>query len=533
METLYNGIVLADDWLKNATPPSGIEADIPYLQAPPAVIDISVGRQLFVDSFLIAETDLQPTYHRAKKHPKNPVLKPETVWETEETLPLACPKGGGVWYDEAYGCYRMWYEAGWLNELAYAESSDGIHWKRPVLDPVTGSNLLFSSEQVIPVRNTDGTMTQISGKDLQPDSTSVWIDSTADPKERYKLFFRPPTRKGLYDPAIVATSSDGIHWENFRYTPTIGDRSTAFYNPFRKKWVYSIRDYWKSRSRRYRECDDFLDGAAWIEEEAVHWLAADSKDTDNPFTSSPISLYNTDVIAYESILVGMFEAWYGPDNTECLKTGCPKHTALMPMYSRDGFHFSRPNRTPLIQEDPDSWDKGYIQSVTGGLIVHEDTLWLYYTGVSGDSSRITDSEYTNGMYAGGATGIAILRRDGFVSMGSSQGGYLMTRLLTAKDTHYLFVNLDGAMTVDVLMDDGTTFTSLPVECDSTRQQVLFEDFDLAVLAGTIFRLRFRLKKGQLYAFWFSDSNYGNSDGYLAAGKPRLEEGCLKRALVSD
>lgn len=516
MEQLYNGICLPDSWLQSSTSPGGAEADIPYLQDPPAVIDVSMGRQLFVDSFLIEETNLQSTYHKARKHPQNPVFKPETHWETEETLPLACPKGGGVWYDEVYGCYRMWYEAGWLNKFAYAESADGICWERPVLDPKTGSNLLFTSEQVIPVRNTDGAMTEISGKDMRPDSTSVWIDPTADSRERYKLFFRPPTRKGLYDPAIVATSSDGFHWENFRYTPLIGDRSTVFYNPFRKKWVYSIRDYWRSRSRRYRECDNFLEGSCWTKEEAVRWLAADGRDTENPFTNSPISLYNTDTIAYESILVGMFEAWYGPDNAECLQTGRPKHTALVPMYSRDGFHFSRPTRIPLIQEDADRWDRGYIQSVTGGLVVHEDTIWLYYTGVSGDSSRITDSEFTNGMYAGGATGIAILRRDGFVSVGSPTGGQLMTRRLTAKDTHHLFVNLDGGMTVDVLTEDGATFTSLPVECDSTRQQVCFDNFDLAALAGTTFRLRFRLEKGQLYAFWFSGDPDGNSGGYPGA-----------------
>lgn len=516
MEQLYNGICLSDDWLQNATPPGGAEADIPYLQSPPDVIDVSAGRQLFVDSFLIEKTDLSPTYHKAKKHPQNPVFKPETFWETQETLPLACPKGGGVWYDEAYGCYRMWYEAGWLNKFAYAESQDGICWERPVLDEKTGSNLLFQPEQVFPIQNTDGTMTEIPGKDLQPDSTSVWIDPTADPKARYKLFFRPPTRKGLYDPAMVATSEDGIHWENFRYTPNIGDRSTVFYNPFRKKWVYAIRDYWQSRSRRYRECDDLLAGAAWTQEEAVRWLVADGKDTENPFTNSPISLYNTDIIAYESILVGMFEAWYGPDNTECLKTGRPKHTALIPMYSRDGFHFSRPNRQSLIQEDPDSWDKGYIQSVTGGLIVHEDTLWLYYTGVCGDSNKITDSEYTNGMYAGGATGIAILRRDGFVSIGNPTGGYLLTRPLTAKDTRHLFVNLDGAMTVEVITEEGAVIASLPVEGNSTRAQVSFENFDSATLAGTTFRLRFRLQHGQLYAFWFSETPAGNSGGYPGA-----------------
>ena len=168
MEKLYNNIILPDDFANEPSDPDRV----PYILNPPEVIDVTVGRQLFVDDFLIEETDLMVEYHKARKYEGNPVLFPETPWEIAQS-PVACPKSGGVWYDEAYACYRMWYEAGWLNKLAYAESSDGIHWERPVLDPETGSNLLFSSEQVIPVRNTDGTMTQISGKDMKPDSNSV------------------------------------------------------------------------------------------------------------------------------------------------------------------------------------------------------------------------------------------------------------------------------------------------------------------------------------------------------------------------
>lgn len=59
MERLYNNIVLPDIW-----PPRNQETTldkplaVPYLQNKPDVIDISVGRQLFVDDFLIAQTDL-------------------------------------------------------------------------------------------------------------------------------------------------------------------------------------------------------------------------------------------------------------------------------------------------------------------------------------------------------------------------------------------------------------------------------------------------------------------------------------------
>ena len=59
-EVLYNGITLPKVW-----PPRDMEPDVhrpmpvPYLQSPPDVIPIDVGRQLFVDDFLIEYTDLE------------------------------------------------------------------------------------------------------------------------------------------------------------------------------------------------------------------------------------------------------------------------------------------------------------------------------------------------------------------------------------------------------------------------------------------------------------------------------------------
>ncbi len=41
---------------------------VPYLQSPPSVIPIDVGRQLFVDDFLIEKTDLERTFHAAEKY---------------------------------------------------------------------------------------------------------------------------------------------------------------------------------------------------------------------------------------------------------------------------------------------------------------------------------------------------------------------------------------------------------------------------------------------------------------------------------
>ena len=45
-----------------------------------------------------------------------------------------------------------------------------------------------------------------------------------------------------YDHALLLyVSPDGIHWAKIGQTGRAGDRSTFFYNPFRKVWVFSVR----------------------------------------------------------------------------------------------------------------------------------------------------------------------------------------------------------------------------------------------------------------------------------------------------
>src|SRR4249920_3738850 len=73
-ELLYNGIRLPAVWpprIKDV-PAEPVVPD--YLKSPPAVIPIDVGRQLFVDDFLVAETNLTRTNHRPTLYAKNPVL---------------------------------------------------------------------------------------------------------------------------------------------------------------------------------------------------------------------------------------------------------------------------------------------------------------------------------------------------------------------------------------------------------------------------------------------------------------------------
>ncbi|MBQ8508535.1 MAG: glycosyl hydrolase family 32 [Clostridia bacterium] len=518
MEKLYNNIILADDFQSKPSRPD----DVPYLKNPPEVINVTVGRQLFVDDFLIEETTLTPTYHMAKKFDGNPVLKPEMPWEKETGSASTTPKGGGVWYDEEEKIFKMWYEACWLNQMCYATSKDGIHWERPDLGLEPGTNKIMLWKGKAP---------ENPERWLRPDSTAVFIDYDAPKEQRYKLALHGPSS---HSPGVAATSADGIHWENITKTGLADDRTTMFYNPFRKKWVYSIRSAWHDRSRDYIECDDLLAGAKWELSDRHNWLACDEFDRPDPyFCHSNVAdksdsvytpgLYNIDCVGYESIMLGMFELHQGLSNKTFGDAGVPKITDLMPIYSRDGYHFSRPCRDPFIPSSRyrGAWDRGYVQSVGGVCIIHGDELWIYYTGFAGDERygrAWSDDDNKTGMYMNGATGIAKLRRDGFVSMDGS--GSILTRKLEFSGKRSLHVNAAGSVKAAILSADGRILAeSAPFAGDSTNAKLDFGGFDVASLNGQVIRLRFDVS-GSIYAFGFADEK-GDFGGAHAAGVVKL------------
>ena len=523
-ELLYNGIQLPAQWPpRNINPQNYDPMDVPYLASPPRVIPINVGRQLFVDDFLIEKTTLTRQFYTPKKIDSNPIFKPETPLEHAPFgIPGATPKDGGIWWDPKDKLFKMWYEAGWLYTMAYATSEDGINWVRPELDIDHGTNRIFP--------------------EIAADSSTVFIDyDTKNENERFKMFLRPPNTvqgvKRKFNRGYVAVSPDGIHWTEPLETGICGDRTTIFYNPFRKKWVFSLRntgEFGKSsigRSRYYLEHDDFLKGAKWETAEPVFWTGADRLDLPDPEIGDKAQLYNLSAVGYESIMLGMHQIHLGPDNEICLKAATPKITELKISFSRDGFHWDRPNRDVFIKatRKQGDWDRGYVQSVGGICTVVGDQLRIHYIGFKGDESKKHSVYVKNGMHSFGSAGIAVLRRDGFASMkGDRKGGELTSRVVTF-DGRYLFVNAnckDGELKVEVLNEDGSVIRKfsaancVPVKVDSTIHQVSWKGGDdLSSLSKKKVKFRFHLKNGELYAFWVSPEQSGASHGYNAAGGP--------------
>ena len=518
-ETLYNGIVLETN-PKDRTPMAKYgryPLPVPYLDRPPAVISVDIGRQLFVDDFLIGSTTMTRTWHKAQKDPRNPVLRPETDLERGKlgpfNAPMSAPFSGGVWYDGRDALYKCWYCAGWFDGTAYAWSTNGVDWVRPELKAVPGTNRIVKPETA-------------DGKRCNRDSAAVVMDPDATDGYRFKLFLWSRPQGGE-----LFVSKNGTDWEGRTACGDSGDRSTIFYNPFRKVWCYSLRSFWSARARNYAECADFLAGASYPNE--VVWMRTDCRDQperswiycdpDRYFDREPNapSLYNLDVVAYESLMLGAFSILSGADNGDCGERMVPKMTDLHLGFSRDGFHFSRAeDRSPFIagSRRAGAWDRGYLHSNAALCLVRDDELLFYYTGFSGHSD---DPTVQDGLYTQAQMGIARLRRDGFASMDAGAcGGELVTRPIVFTRGDRLYVNANaagGELKAELVDENGQVLAaSQKAFSGNATKAVVLEG--LAPFAGKTVRIRFTAKDAQLYAFWFSDAA-GRSRGYLAGGSP--------------
>lgn len=141
-ELLPNGITLPTPW-----PPQRTAADmqslapmpVPYLTNPPAVIPVNLGRQLFVDDFLIESNTLKRTWHPATLHSNNPVLKPDREWEKLGGA-MAMPFSDGVWLDPWCPLTPPQFKP--------EEIQDPVALVERLLNPGTNAPAKFLSEQL-------------------------------------------------------------------------------------------------------------------------------------------------------------------------------------------------------------------------------------------------------------------------------------------------------------------------------------------------------------------------------------------------
>ena len=556
-DTLHNGIRLPAEWPPRTMDPAVREPmPVPYLDSPPPVVPIDVGRQLFVDSFLIERTDLKRVFHAARKYEGNPILVPETDAEQELGAATACPFDDGIVYDPVTKKFLLWYVASFhwdpLHYLgpghtAVAVSDDGLHWERPDLDIVPGTNLVLPHES--PRRSRD--------------SFCPLLDHAAeDPSERFKayLFMRladPGRSRRQPNENWLLTSGDGVHWEHAGRFPARGaDGTTLHYNPFRRKWVLNLkRGYAGMRGRTYIERDRFgeflrlreatADEAArqvrrrdqpppGLSEGEVLWVGADRLDLPDPdwVVQEPTQLYMLEVVPYESIMLGLFAIHYGPHNDVCTQGKFPKLTQIKLGYSRDGIPLASPGPGGVHRSHQAGWRLGPGLPETGVRLRHSSGTDSISTTRGSPASPPPECATSMPVAAPTSPRSAAtvsspwmpVRRPGSWSPGRSPS-----------TGRHLFVNLDapkGELRVEVLGPDGGAIEPfsiercIPIRGDATRIRVRWRGAaDLSTAGGTRgtpTRFRFRLTNGSLYAFWVTSDPGGKSHGYVASGGPGFD-----------
>ncbi len=445
-------------------------------------IDLSQS-QLFLDDEIIEENILvQRTMHPPERFGHQPVLTHDRPWESRAVLLY-----GTVIRDEETGLFKMWYlgykKAGPLSErtlICYAESEDGLHWEKPELGLC---EFRGSKENNIVFFLQDG---------LIDNHGVLYTPDDPDENRRYKMLFyasygKGNPRNGLY----VAFSPNGIRWkmEPEPVLPGIGDRTTVMFDHFTGKYVTYCREpeILNRLGRRVicrSESEDFLH---WSDPKLV--LASDLDDPCH------IQFYSLTAYNYESLYIGILEIYYPLEQKLDLQLTC----------SRDGVNWRRVgNRQVFFPKGPEGhWDSTWVSMGCNPPVLHEGRLWMWYGGRSTPHGAPYPCPE-------GSIGLALLRKDGFVSLEAGNAEGTVTTKPFVWPGGVLEINGQthhGWIRVEVLDMNGKIIPGLsfgechPLTSDCIDYQVSWKGAkDLNLLAGGKIKLRFGIKNAHLYSF---------------------------------
>jgi hypothetical protein len=465
------------------------------------ILDFPTGqRQLFLDDHCIETVEgLTRTMHKPVK--KGAVIVPDQAWETSLQT-----RSAPAW-DEDEQRYRLWLITSTslpgVAGTTYAESTDGVRWTKPVLRQyeIEGS---FENNFVA-----------VDPAWQWPENAienAVYDADDPDASRRYKGF------SGCYGRRPIV-SPDGVHWRLLA-VPEIPsqDESNLSYDRLTHTFMATLkqsgpygRAHGLSTSKDFEQWTEpelFFHADAEDQERARQRIEARLSDPNLQQTVHNIpadynaDIYNVGLFRYEGLYLAL------PSVFHC--------TGKSPTGDTDGFHLIE----LACSRDLRSWERlGGRQVFIGpspagddafdtmqllppsAPVVRGDELWFYYTGIR---YRIMPEAADPKC---GAICLAVLRRDGFVSLDAGQeSGVLVTRPLVIRGST-LSVNVDaaeGVLEVAVLDAAGKVLaTSEPVAGDRPDVQVRWKQGGLADLRQHRARIRFTLRNAKLYSFWLN------------------------------
>ena len=454
-------------------------------------------RQLFIDGYGVAATDnMQWQMHQPAK--KGAVIRPQHGGLQTRSMPA---------WDPENEQYKIWvYSDG--GDTVY-ESEDGLHWRPDVKQNIPVCHALRDDAEIIHFRRYKGVLLN-DGFVFSQDGHR-WRCAGGAPipsQDEGNLSFSPKSgifvhtakRGGTFGRSVaLATSKDYKNWEDYGVVFQTDEAD-------QERCEELINDYMK-------DCPP-LDVEV-------------PSDSDLDWAWHNVDVYNMGVFDYEGLYIGMPAVYFrrGKRYSKCIIC----FTAIELACSRDLENWTRlGNRQPFIacsKPRMGAYDLSKNLPPSNAL-VRGDELWFYYTGIKYQGSQRKCDPDT------AAVCLAVLRRDGFVSMDAGErGGSLVTEAFVAPGKK-LFVNVDtypdkdeaywrygaafrespqesipdlelGELRVEVLDESGNVIAeSASVRGDQPQAEVDWRKGNLATVAAGTIQLRFSVRAGCLYSYWF-------------------------------
>jgi hypothetical protein len=454
----------------------------PTIAADPA-FQVPVGqRQLFLDDFGIATIEnLERTMHSATK--KGAVIRPDPN-RPKGALQI---RNAPFWIAEA-NVFRFMIAdtAGATSTFRWFNSPDGLHWT-PEAQPDMGNYMvLYHPHDPNPARRYK-TVKPNHGVAVSPDGIQwsmvpgVASVPTGDEQnltfdEQNHIYLLTVKRGGPHGRSVgLATSEDFEHWTDHGLIFHADDRD---------------QELGKRRIKAHL-ADPNLQQPLW----------------NNPSVYN-VDVYNMPVFRYEGCYIGMPMMYHAVGQVPNHPNTTGFHQVQV-VCSRDLKTWNRVgDRKAFIKPSPKgtgAYDTLQIVPPSNA-VVRDDELWFYYSGMKYRGSYgLSEAEQLKLETHYGAINLAVLRRDGFVSLDASdkEGKILTEPFLVPGDK--LMVNVDaleGELRAEMLDAEGTVVAkSEPLTGDLLREPVKWSEGDMAELNGQHASLRFTLRNAQFYSYW--------------------------------
>lgn len=496
-------------------------------QAQPAPVDIGSRRELFVDDALIDHLAGRAELRLHHPQPREISLVHDQPWEGPGSGFHSVFKDGAI--------YRMYYKARYTilqvgngakasppPWLCYAESDDGIHWRKPNLGLIefkgsTANNIVLGEENIGKLRTAPGLPAVF--KDENP---NVPADA------RYKAIIATHRPNGV----IPYKSADGLRWVRMADAPVLtqgsfDSQNTAFWDAERREY----RAYW----RHFSEGDNDLSTPnpigvralrTAVSSDLLHWKQIEEVRYPG---SHMDALYTNAIKPYyraPHLLIG-FPARYVDRGWSESMQALPERehrefrravnsrlgtvlTDGLLMAGRDRVNFKLWNEAFLRPglERPDTWNYGH-QFIGWQLLETKSAL----EGAPNELSLYATESYWTGDRS--AVRRYSLRLDGFVSVQAPfSGGELVTKPIRFSGRELsLNFSSSAAGEVRVEIQDGagkplpgySLEDCPPIFGDTVARTVTWKaGSDVSALAGKTVRLRFFLKNADVFSFQFQE-----------------------------